>query len=76
MEALITGLFKTGAPWGILCAVLCAIVVAQWKHSLVLSKQLYDLGLKQTEAFMHVREQMRVVEREVTELRRAKHDDR
>lgn len=70
MEALITGLLKSGAPWGILCAVLLALVVALWKRTITLSDKLYDLGVKQVEAFGHVREQMRGVERELDELRR------
>lgn len=71
MDALVTGLMKTGAPWGILCAVLLAIVVSLWKRTLTLSDKLYDLGVKQVEAFGHVREQMRGVERELDELRRS-----
>jgi hypothetical protein len=71
MEVLISGLFKTGAPWGILCAVLLVIIVALWKRTITLSDKLYDLGTKQIEAFGHVREQMRTVERELDELRRS-----
>lgn len=72
MDALISGLLKTGAPWGILCAVLLAIVAALWKRTVTLSDKLYDLGVKQVEAFGHVRQQMQGVERELDELRRHK----
>lgn len=70
MEALITGLFKSGAPWGILCAVLLTIVAVLWKRTITLSDNLYDLGVKQVEAFGHVREEMRLVKRELDEQRR------
>ena len=71
MEALITGLLKTGAPWGILCAVLLAIVVALWRRTIQLSDKLYDLGTKQIESFGEVRAHMASVQRDLDEIRRA-----
>jgi ligand-binding sensor domain-containing protein len=70
MDALITGLMKSGAPWGILCSVLLALVVALWKRTVTLSDKLYDLGMKQIESTSHFREEMRQVQRELDELRR------
>lgn len=70
MEALLTGLLKTGAPWGFLCAALLVAVVALWRRSVQLSDKLYDLATAQVKQSAEVHGTLSNALKELEELRR------
>lgn len=70
MDALITGLLKTGAPWGLLCAALSLAVVALWKRHNVLVDKLEALSNRQVEVNTETRHDIQHVLRGVDDLSR------
>jgi len=70
LDALFTGLLKSGAPWGILCAALLAAVVALWRRSVQLSDKLYDLATSQVKQSAEVHGTLTNALKELEELRR------
>lgn len=70
MEALLTGLLKSGAPWGILCAVLVLAVAALWRRSVQLSDKLYELATAQVKQSAEVHGTLSNALKELEELRR------
>lgn len=70
MEPLLTGLLKTGAPWGVLCAVLLVAVAALWRRSVQLSDKLYDLATSQVKQSAEVHGTLTNTLKELEELRR------
>ena len=70
MEALLTGLLKSGAPWGILCAALLVAVAALWRRSVQLSDKLYDLATSQVKQSAEVHGTLTNTLKEIEELRR------
>jgi hypothetical protein len=68
--SLLKGLLESGAPWGILCAVLLAAVVALWKRSVALSDKLYELAVNQVKKDEQVHATLESVRREIEEIRR------
>lgn len=65
-----TGLLKTGAPWGVLCAVLLVAVAALWRRSVQLSDKLYDLATSQVKQSAEVHGTLINTLKELEELRR------
>jgi hypothetical protein len=70
LEPLLTGLLKTGAPWGVLCAVLLVAVAALWRRSVQLSDKLYDLATSQVKQSAEVHGTLTNTLKELEELRR------
>ena len=70
-SSLLKGLLESGAPWGILCAVLLAAVVALWRRSVTLSDKLYDLAVSQVKKDEQVHSTLEQVRRDVEEIRRS-----
>lgn len=70
MEPLLTGLLKSGAPWGLLCAVLVLAVAALWRRVTQLSDKLYDLATTQVKANSEVHGTLSNALKELEELRR------
>lgn len=70
VTALIDGLLKTGAPWGLLCAALTMAVVALWKDRQQLTDKLYQLAQAQASAAAETRKTLEAVERDVHEITR------
>lgn len=67
---LIDTLIKTGAPWGILCAVLSLAVWVLWRRCNLLSDRLYDVSMLQTKKSTQVHERLYDLHNEVQEIRR------
>lgn len=44
MQSLISSLIESGAPWGLLCAILLYAVIILWKKVNNLSDKLFDLS--------------------------------
>lgn len=70
MEALISGLLKAGAPWGILCAALTLAVVHLWKRCNDLADKVYDLAVSQVRVNAETQNALRQVERDVDDISR------
>jgi len=69
-SSLLKGLLETGAPWGILCAVLLAAVFALWRRCNLVSDKLYALGLAQVEHDKEICFVMERIREDVREIRR------
>lgn len=70
--ALIQGLLKTGAPWGILCAALTVALVVLWRRYVATSDRLYDLALAQMQKDEQIHATLARVREDVEEIRRTK----
>lgn len=69
--SLLKGLLESGAPWGLLCAVLLAAVVALWRRITVLSDKLYELAVAQVKKDEQVHSTLEAVREDVKEIRRS-----
>ena len=70
--ALIQGLLKTGAPWGILCAVLTLAVAVLWRRYVSISDRLYDLAICQAKVETAFHETLERVKEDLEAIRRGK----
>jgi len=70
MDAFLTGLLKTGAPWGILCAALALAVIGLWKRCNVLADKVYDLAIAQVKINSETQHVLSHVERDVEDISR------
>jgi hypothetical protein len=70
MDALFKGLLETGAPWGILCAVLMFAVGVLWKRCNVLSDRLYELAIAQVRVNTETKRTIQSVEKDVEDISR------
>ena len=71
MTPLLKGLLESGAPWGLLCAVLLYAVAVLWRRCVALSDRLFALSEKHVEANAEFRHALEDAKREVRELRRS-----
>lgn len=70
MDALLQGLLKTGAPWGILCAVLLFGVWVLWSRCNTLSDRLYELAISQVKVNTETQRAIQSVEKDVEDISR------
>lgn len=82
MQSLISTLIDTGAPWGLLCAVLMYAVIILWKKCNKLTDRLLSLSemsIKKDERIHPVLKELvggfDVIKRDIEELRRNKNDN-
>jgi len=68
MSALLQGLLKTGAPWGILCAVLLFGIWVLWKRCNILSDRLYELAISQVKVNTETQKAIQSVEKDVEDI--------
>jgi len=70
VSPLLKGLLESGAPWGLLCAVLLAAVVVLWRRGVQLSDKLYDLATNQVKTNAETASALAEARRELETLRR------
>ena len=70
MAALLEGLLKTGAPWGLLCAALVLAVAVLWRRCNTLSDRLYELAISQVKINTETKQSLRSVERDMDDISR------
>lgn len=70
MEALISGLLKSGAPWGILCAVLSWAAWHLWQRCNHLADKVYELAVNQVKVQTDTQHALRDVGRDVEDISR------
>jgi len=70
MDALLTSLVKSGAPWGLLCAALSLAVVALWRRVTELSNKLYEVSMAQLKRDLEFHHTLEAARLEMAELRR------
>lgn len=71
LSALIEGLLKTGAPWGVFCAILIVAVATLWRRSVQVSDKLYELAVAQVKRDTEVHGILSNALRELEELRKS-----
>lgn len=72
-SSLLKGLLESGAPWGLLCAVLLAAVVVLWRRSITLSDKLYNLALMQVQKDEQLQAALQRLLEDVKEVRNRSH---
>ncbi len=70
MAALVEGLLKSGAPWGLLCAVLLVGIGVLWRRCNTLSDRLYELAIAQVEVNTETKRSLASVEKDVDDISR------
>lgn len=70
MDALISGLLKTGAPWGILCAVLLFFVIKLWFEYTKMADKLFSLAENQIKVSAEIQHTLGHMEKNVDEITR------
>jgi len=70
MDALLKGLLETGAPWGILCAVLIFGIGVLWKRCNILSDRLFELAIAQVKVNTETQRTIQSVEKDVDDISR------
>lgn len=65
MDSLVNGLIESGAPWGILCAVLIYFIINLWKRYNILIDKLHDLSIEQVKINSEMHNILNCVEKDI-----------
>lgn len=68
MDSLVNGLIESGAPWGILCAVLIYFIINIWKRYNILIDKLHDLSIEQVKINSEMHNILNCVEKDIEDI--------
>lgn len=68
MDSLINGLIESGAPWGILCAVLIYFIINLWKRYNILIDKLHNLSIEQVKINSEMHNILNYVEKDIEDI--------
>lgn len=68
MDSLVNGLIESGAPWGILCAVLIYFIINLWKRYNILIDKLHDLSIEQVKINSEMHNILNYVEKDIEDI--------